>query len=134
MVIPRSVNLGNVSKLQIFSQNIRGLGNKTDELIINWVNDVPHILCLSEYHLSTEIFQTIIVDNHNLGAYYCRKFTKFGGVCIFIHKSYQFINVDLHSHCIEQDFEVCAIRLIHSPVNLCVLSEYNPRQEILILL
>jgi hypothetical protein len=34
MVIPRSVNLGNVSNLQIFSQNIRGLGNKIDQLLI----------------------------------------------------------------------------------------------------
>jgi hypothetical protein len=33
--------------------------------------------------------------------------------------------VDLDSHCIEQDFAVCAIRLIHSPVNLCVLSVYR---------
>jgi hypothetical protein len=94
-----------------FSQNIRGLGNKIDELIINWENDVPHILCLSEHHFSTKIIQTIIIDNYNLGAYYCRKYAKCVGVCIFIHKSYQFINMDLDSHCIEQDFEVCAIRL-----------------------
>jgi hypothetical protein len=67
MVIPKSINSGKVSNLQIFSQNIRGLGNKIDKLIINWENDVPHLLCLSEHHLSTEIIQTIIIDNYNLG-------------------------------------------------------------------
>jgi hypothetical protein len=34
---------GNVSDLQIFDQNIRGLGNKMNELNINWINDVPHV-------------------------------------------------------------------------------------------
>jgi len=133
MVTPRSASLGNESNLKIFAQNIRGLDNKTDVLVINWVKNPPHIFCLSEYHLSTEVIQNIIVDNYNLGAYYCRKFTKCGGVCIFLHKSYQFINVDLNSHCKEQDIEICAIRLVHSPLNFCVLSTYrSPQQEILI--
>ena len=77
--------------------------NKMDELVIKWGKDAPHILCLSEHHLSTEVIQNIIVDNYKLGAYYCRKCTKCGGVCIFLHKFYQFINVDLNSHCQEQD-------------------------------
>jgi hypothetical protein len=34
-----------------FFIKITGLGNKTDELNINWVNDIPHILCLLEHHL-----------------------------------------------------------------------------------
>jgi hypothetical protein len=86
--------LSNVSNLQIFSQNIRGLRNKIDKLIINRVSDEPHILYLSEDHLSMEIIQTIIIDNYNLGAYYCKKYVKCGGICIFIHKSYHFINMD----------------------------------------
>jgi hypothetical protein len=43
MVMPKSINSAKVSNLQICSQNIRGLDNKIDELIINWENDVPHI-------------------------------------------------------------------------------------------
>jgi len=53
------------------------------KLIINWVKDPPHILCLSEHHLSTEVIQIIVVDNYNLGAYYCRKFTKCAGYVYF---------------------------------------------------
>ena len=71
---------------------------------------------MSEHHLSTEVIQNTIVENYNLGAYYCRKFTRCGGACIFLHKSYQFINVDLNSHCKEQDIEICAKRLVHSPL------------------
>jgi len=79
MVTPGPVSLGNEANLKIFAQNIRGLGNKIDELVINWVKDPPHILCLSEHHLSTEVIQGIIIDIYNLGAYYCRKLTKYGG-------------------------------------------------------
>jgi hypothetical protein len=43
----------------------------------------------------------------------------------YVHKSYQFVNIDLDRHCIEQDFEVCAIKLSNSPINLCVLSLYR---------
>jgi hypothetical protein len=132
MVIPQSINSAKVSNLQIFSQNIRGLGNKTDELIINWENDAPHILCLLEHHLSTEIIQTIIIDNYNLGANCCRKYAKCGGVCMYIHS--QILSIYKHglSHCIEQYFEVCAIRLSYSSVNLWVCQYIDSRKEILI--
>jgi hypothetical protein len=33
--------------------------------------------------------------------------------------------MDFDSHCIEQDVEVCAIRLSYRSVNLCVLSAYG---------
>ena len=38
--------------LKIFYQNVRGLGNKTNELYCHLQHDLPHILCLSEHHLS----------------------------------------------------------------------------------
>jgi len=61
MVTPRSDSVGNEAKLKIFAQNIRGLGNKIDELVINWVRDPPHILCLSEHHLSSEVIQVLLL-------------------------------------------------------------------------
>ena len=106
--------------------------NKIDELVINWARDPPHILCLSEHHLSSEVIQAIIVDNYNLGAFYCRQLTKCGGVCICLHKSYQCINVDLNSHCKEQDIEICAIRLVHSHLKFVFCQYIDPRHEILI--
>jgi hypothetical protein len=51
------------SDLRICHQNIRGLRNKTDELLIQWVSQSPHILCLKEHQLthcgldtSTDVF------------------------------------------------------------------------------
>jgi len=66
MVTPGPVSLGNEANLKIFAQNIGGLGNKIDELVINWVKDPPDILCLSEHHLSRKVIQGIIVDSYNL--------------------------------------------------------------------
>jgi hypothetical protein len=97
MVKSNLVNTDKESNLQSFSQNVRGLGNKI-ELVINWGNDAPHILCISEHHLTKEAILNLNIDNYKLGAFYCRKITKSGGVCIYICKSYQYINLDLDLH------------------------------------
>jgi hypothetical protein len=123
MVTPGEVDKG--TKLKIFAQNIRGLGSKMDELLINCVKDPPHILCLSEHHSPSGIISSVSDDNYNLGAFYSRKINKCGGVCIFLHKSCQYINIDLSCHCREQDFEICAIKLTNSSLNLYVLSLYR---------
>jgi exonuclease III len=96
---------------QILLQNIRGLGKKTDGLVVNWPKNAPDILCLSEHHLSAEIIKNLSSENYNLGAYNCRKNIKCGGVCIYTHRSLQFINLDIENYCFEQDTEVCTIRL-----------------------
>jgi len=44
-------NEDNNTDLTIFHQNIRGLYNKTDELVNSWTTVSPHILCLTEHHL-----------------------------------------------------------------------------------
>jgi hypothetical protein len=59
--------------LKIFHQNIRGLGNKANELYCHLHHDLPHIQCLSEHHLSAYELQLICLTNYSLGANYCRK-------------------------------------------------------------
>jgi hypothetical protein len=54
--------------LKIFHQNIRGLGNKSNELYCHLHHDLPHILCLSEHHLSKSELQLIQLTNYSLGA------------------------------------------------------------------
>ena len=44
-------NENNNTNWTIFHQNIRGLYNKTDELVNSWTTVSPHILCLTEHHL-----------------------------------------------------------------------------------
>jgi exonuclease III len=80
---------------------------------------------MSEHHLTKEAILNLNIDNYKLGAYYCRKITKSGGVCICICKSYQYVNLDLDKYCSEQDIEVCAIRLRQNSRNLYVLSIYS---------
>jgi len=59
--------------LKIFHQNIRGLGNKSNELYCHLHHDLPHILCLSEHHLSESELQLIHLTNYSLGNNYCKK-------------------------------------------------------------
>jgi hypothetical protein len=81
--------------LKIFHQNIRGLWNKSNELYCHLHHDLPHILCLSEHHLSESELQLIHLTNYSLGANYCRKTLLKGGVSIFVYRNliYNTINI-----------------------------------------
>jgi hypothetical protein len=84
MVKPNGEHQDKITNLQIFSQHIRCLGQKTDELVINLPKDAPHILCLSELHLSAEMIKNVSTENYKLGAFYCSEKIKCGGVYIYI--------------------------------------------------
>jgi hypothetical protein len=73
-------NSNNKTNLSIFHQNIRGLFNKTDELITSWTTEASHILCLSEHHLLNHEINNTWIQYYNLGTSYCRKTQKGGGV------------------------------------------------------
>jgi hypothetical protein len=60
--VPRS------KSLKIFHQNIRGLGNNSNELYCYLHRDLPHILCLSKHHLSESKLQLIHLTDYSLGA------------------------------------------------------------------
>jgi len=109
MVTSPLVGVGRGNKLKIFAQNIRGLGYKIDELSLHCINDTPHRICLSEHHLNSDNISSVLMETYNLGSYYARRVAKCGGVCIFLHKSCKFVKIDLNSHCIERDFEICAV-------------------------
>ena len=68
--------------VKIFHRNIRGLGNKCNQLYCHLHHDLPHILCLSEHHLSESELQLIHLTNYSLGANYCRK--TFCKGCVYI--------------------------------------------------
>jgi Tol biopolymer transport system component len=42
----------NKDNLTIYLQNIRGRNNKTEELLLSFSSDFPHILCLTEHNLN----------------------------------------------------------------------------------
>jgi exonuclease III len=116
----------NKPKLSIFHQNIRGLFNKTEELLTSWSTEAPHILCLSEHHLHNHEINNTVIQYYNLGASYCRKTRKGGGVGIFIQENLTYSNIDLDEFCNDQDLEVCAVQLHISMTTFCILCIYRP--------
>jgi hypothetical protein len=51
------------------------------------------------------------IPNYTLGANYCRNNLKQGGVCIYVHKSLKFSNINLLKYSNEQDIEIAATQL-----------------------
>jgi hypothetical protein len=94
---------------KIYHQNIRGIKDKINELMLPLLTEAPHLICLTEQK-DYEIDVTPI-SKHKLGAKHCRKRLKNGGVCIYIQEALKFTNINLQKHCKEQDIEIAAIQL-----------------------
>jgi exonuclease III len=99
------------TSLKIFNQNIRGLGNKTNELYCHLQHELPHILCLSEHHLSKPELQLIHLADYSSGASYCRKTFLKGGVSIFVQRNLKYNTIKIEEHSTDKDTEACAIRM-----------------------
>ena len=63
----------------IFYQNIRGINNKTDEIVNTIATDPPHVLCCTEHHSKTYQLDNILFQNYKLGAKFCREMYRNGG-------------------------------------------------------
>ena len=111
--------------LMIFHQNIRNLNNKSDEILNTIESNPPHILCFTEHHLKSYQLDNIFFQNYQLGAEYCRKSYKNGGVCIYIHESLHFSNTNVYEFCKEKDFEACVIKLYLSCCTIGIVNIYR---------
>jgi len=49
---------------------------------------------LTEHHLKENEIDMISTENYSLGAKFCREVLKNGDVCIFIHESIKFTNIN----------------------------------------
>jgi hypothetical protein len=87
------------------------LRKKTYEILCHFSSKLPDVLCIIEHHLSLSEVQSVYIDNYTLGAYYCRKHTLKGGVCIFVNDSITSSSINLEAHCVDRDIEVCAVQL-----------------------
>jgi hypothetical protein len=58
-------------------------------------------------------FLGFFINHYNLGASFCRKLRKNGGVSIFVHQNLQCSPIDLEEFCTDQEIEVCAVKLHH---------------------
>jgi len=114
-----------IASIKVFHQNIRGLGNKTNELYCHLQQDHPHILCLTEHHLREPELQLIHLEDYSLGANYCRKIFLKGGVSIFVHRNLKYNTIKMDKHNIDKDIEACAIQLVLGCKKLCILAIYR---------
>jgi exonuclease III len=111
--------------LKLFHQNIRGLKHKTDELRNALGPNPPHALCLTEHHMSSLDVDFVTIDQYNLGAVYCRNTFSKGGVCIYVHNSLNYSNINLDSFSIDQIIEICAVKIQSAQRNICVIAIYR---------
>jgi len=83
----------------IFHQNICGLPNRKEELLHSLAEHPAHIICLTEHHLQDEELEGMTFNKYILGAKFCRKAHKGGGVCLLIEENlhYTHINMDKYS-------------------------------------
>jgi hypothetical protein len=95
----------------IFHQNIRGLKGKTEELMISLHKQLPNVICLSEHHMTDHEIDAVHIPKYKLGAKFCRKKLKNGGVCIYIQQDLKFATINLQKYCKEQDLEIAAIQI-----------------------
>ena len=78
-----------------------------------------------EHHLKAEEINNISVDQYNLGASFCRQIYKYGGVCIYVFKTFQFSTVNLDKFSTEKDLEICAVKLSILTNNFTVICIYR---------
>ena len=81
---------------KLFHQNIRCLRVKASELLCYLHQDLPHLLCFLEQHLSQSEADFINIEDHSIGTKYCRRKLQRGGVSIFIQSHLHFTTVAEH--------------------------------------
>ena len=110
----------------LFHQNIRGLTiNKIDEISIYLCNKPTHILCLSEHHLDMKQIEKTLIPTYIFSAHFCRNIFKKGGVCIFTHKTINYMTLNLTKFCKEKDLEICATELHLQYHKSCIMAIYR---------
>jgi hypothetical protein len=86
-VINEYCSMVNQNNLIIYHQNIRDIINKTEELLLSFTLELPHIICLSEHHIKEHEINMVPLNEYILASQYSRKNFRQGGVCIFIKKN-----------------------------------------------
>jgi exonuclease III len=101
---------------------IRGIKGKIDEFMISLRNQAPSLICLTEHHLMYHEVDALHIKKYNLGATFCRRKLKNGGVCIYIHEDLKFTAINLHKYCNEQDLEIATIQIKIKEVKIIIFS------------
>jgi exonuclease III len=109
----------------MYHQNIRGLKGKVSEFLLSLPAEAPLLICFTEHHLKEYELANTHIPKYKLGANYCRKNLKQGGVCIYVCESIKFSNINLLKHNKEQDIEIAAIQLNIQKRKIIVICVYR---------
>jgi hypothetical protein len=109
----------------IFHQNVRGIYNKIDELLISLIPNTPQVLFLTEHHLRTDEIRLVNLGQYTLGAHFCRQTHKQGGVCIYISNDIQFNIINLNQYNREKDLEICVVNIRLPSNSITVICIYR---------
>jgi hypothetical protein len=83
------------------------------------------LICLTEHHLKEYELANTHIPKYKLGANYCRKNLKQGGVCIYVYESIKFSSINLLKHNKEQDKEIATIQLNIQNRKIIVICVYR---------
>ena len=109
----------------IYHQNIRGLKSKINEFMLSLPAAAPHLICFTEHHLKDYELNNTHIPKYKLGANYCRKNLKQGGVCIYVLETLKFTNINLLKYSKEQDIEIAAIQFNIQKEKVIILCVYR---------
>ena len=108
----------------VFHQNICGLLNKREELLNSLTSTSPQIICLTEHLLADEELEGVTLHPYILGAKFCKRMHKCGGVCTFILDNIHYTNINMDKYSNEKDTEICAMKL-HISSHTIVITVYR---------
>ena len=110
--------------LYIVHQNIRGLNDKCEELILSLLaNSIkPYMIWLTEHYTTDHNLPLLYLENYTLAANYSHINCKGGGTCIFVRND---MTLDTVSLVWKKFFEPCAIIINHGKFDLIVIYLYN---------
>lgn len=105
------------SYINILHQNIAGLINKADDLLVcldelsNKGSNID-ILCITEHFIMEGYEHLLYIPNYNLAAFYCRNDKKRGGACILVKNGLQWKELPKITKLSTPGiFECCAVEL-----------------------
>jgi exonuclease III len=83
------------------------------------------LIYFTEHYLKDYELVNSHIPKYKLGANYWRKNLKQGGVCIYVHGSLKFTNINLLKYSKEQDIEIAAIQLNIQRGKVIILCVYR---------
>jgi hypothetical protein len=101
------------SSFSLFHQNIRGLGDKCEELYCSLITSKinPNIIYITEHYTPEQNLSTIYLEGYTLAANFSRSSSKGGGSCVYVRNDIVFNIINVTQYGIEKISEPCAIKI-----------------------